>query len=194
MTADPVELTATIFGFVAVALTVKRHIACWPASLVQVSLYIWVFWKARLYSDMGLHVVYVALALYGWINWHRHGVAEGELVVERLTPRTLAGWGGAALAGTFGLGSLLAAYTDAALPFWDSSIAAMSLIAQWLTTRKVLENWLFWIAVDIVGIGVYLAKDLYPTALLYFVFLLLCLAGWREWRRAWRGRLAQPGH
>lgn len=183
---DPIELTATIFGLAAVWLTVKRHVACWPASLVQVSLSVWVFYQAKLYSDMGLHVVYIGLALYGWYHWtSKRRQDEGELRIESLSAPGLLAWCSVALAGTFALGGALARYTDAALPFWDSGIAAMSLVAQWLTTRKVLENWLFWIAVDVVGIGVYFAKGLYQFTALYIVFLGMATLGYFEWRRAW---------
>ncbi|HRC84191.1 MAG TPA: nicotinamide riboside transporter PnuC [Thermoanaerobaculia bacterium] len=179
-----IEILATLFGVAAVWLTVKRHIACWPASLLQVSLYVYVFFQAKLYSDMGLHVIYVVLALYGWFNWSRKKEEQGELTVVELSPRALAAWCGVSALGAGTLGWLLSRYTDAALPYWDSAITSMSLVAQWLTTRKVLENWLFWIAVDVLGIGVYYAKQLYPTTALYALFLGLATAGYFAWRKA----------
>ena len=82
------------------------------------------------------------------------------------------------------LGTVLHRLTDAALPYWDASTAAFSLAAQWMQTRKWIENWLVWIAVDSVGVGMYLHQRLYPTAALYTVFLGLAVSGLVAWRRS----------
>lgn len=78
----------------------------------------------------------------------------------------------------------MANYTDAAVPYWDAFIAVMSLIAQWLLTKKKVESWYFWIAVDVVAIGVYLYKHLYFTTGLYTIFLVLAILGLFEWKKS----------
>lgn len=180
----PLELLAALFGLLCVVLTMRQHIGCWPAGLVQVSLYIVVFYRAKLYSDVLLHVVYVVLQFYGWYLWLHGGPDRTPLVVTRVSGDSLGRWLATVAIGTAVIGGAMHHWTDAALPYPDAFIAAASLVAQWWMNRKWLESWLMWIVVDVVGIGVYLAKDLYPTAVLYGVFLVLAVMGWRQWKRA----------
>lgn len=181
---SPVEIVAAGFGAVAVALNVRQHIWCWPAGLVQVALYVWVFWEAKLYSDVVLHVIYVGLQLYGWHHWLHGGADRGPLRTSALGVARTAAWSGAALAGTAAWGWAMASYTDAAVPYPDAFILAASLVAQWLMVGKKVESWIFWIAVDLVAVWVYWQKSLYPTVALYAAFLLMAVIGWRTWRRA----------
>jgi nicotinamide mononucleotide transporter len=181
---NPYEAAGVLFGIVAVYLTVRENVWCWPLGLVNVGLFVLVFWQARLYADMGLQVVYIGLCLYGWYEWLHGGESRGALAVSR-TP----GWtiGLLALLGTAGaglLGLVLARHTNGSLPFWDSSTASFSLVAQLMQTRKWLESWIVWIVVDVVYVGIYVYKSLYLTAGLYTVFLLLAALGFREWRRS----------
>ena len=184
---DPLEIAGFVTGVVAVWLTVRQNVWCWPLGLVNVALFAVVFFRARLYADMGLQGVYFALCLYGWWKWLHGGAAHGPLPVGR-TPR---GWslGLAGLAAVFavGLGAFLSRATDAALPWLDSSLTAGSLAAQYLQARKWIENWWIWLAVDVVYVGMYVFKRLYLTAGLYAVFLGLAVAGFVEWRRALAG-------
>lgn len=181
-----IELIATIFGLLCVGLTIRQSIWCWPAGLVQVALYVCVFYEAKLYSDVLLHLVYVVLGIYGWYHWLRGGPREDGLPVTRLAAMPFAGWLLVAAMGAAGLGYLMSRWTDASLPYWDAAIAAMSLVAQYLLARKVLQNWLLWIAVDVVAIGVYGAKGLYITTGLYAVFLVMATMGWFAWKRSYQ--------
>ncbi len=181
---DPWEVAGFVTGVVAVWLTAKESPWCWPAGLVNVSLYIVVFWQAKLYADMGLQVVYVGVCLYGWWEWLHGGPGGGRLAVSRAPRRWLAGLSVAGAAFAVALGLFLTRKTDASLPFWDATTTAYSLVAQLLQSRKWIETWWFWIAVDVVYVGVYVAKGLYLTAVLYGVFLGLCVLGLREWRRS----------
>jgi nicotinamide mononucleotide transporter len=182
-----IEIIATVFGLACVGLTIRRSIWCWPTGLVQVILYVWIFYKAKLYSDVGLQVVYIVLQLYGWHHWlrgsSRGDAAGGELPISRLSSAGWCAWAIAGAVGSLALGTVMAKYTDAALPYWDAAIVALSLVAQTLLARKVLENWLFWITVDVLAVGVYAAKKLYPTTALYAVFLVMAVSGWLAWRR-----------
>lgn len=169
---------------VAVYLTVRENVWCWPTGLVNVAIFIVVFARARLYADMGLQVVYVGLCLYGWYAWLHGGRDHGVLRVSTTPRAALAGlFAGAALFAA-ALGTVLHRLTDAALPYWDASTAGFSLAAQWMQTRKWIENWLVWIAVDAVYVGMYVVKGLYLTAGLYAGFLALAVAGFLAWRRS----------
>jgi nicotinamide mononucleotide transporter len=181
-----VELVATVFGLACVWMYVRQSIWSWPTGLVQVMLFALVFYRARLYSDFLLHLVYVVLQIYGWYCWSARGDAKPQLPITTLTlgPRIMCGV--IALTGSLTLGFTMHRFTDASLPYWDASIAGMSLVAQYLLARKILENWLLWIAVDIVAIGVYLAKGLYLTTGLYAVFLVMATMGWMAWLNSYR--------
>lgn len=196
MTLDPIEITATIFGLICVILTIKENIWCWPTGLVQVSLYIFVFFQARLYSDMGLHAVYVVMQFYGWYNWLHGGVDRTRLNIVRLRAREIAGWTVVAVAGTLSLGWIMNTYTNADLAYLDAGQTVLSLIAQWLMAKKVLESWLIWITVDVLSIGMYAVKHLYPTMGLYAVFLILAITGFWQWRKkmspAWSSASSSP--
>ncbi len=133
---------------------------------------------------MGLQVVYFVLSLYGWYQWKFGGAARQELRVTRATTRTWMILVPINLAAWVALGLFLSRHTDAAIPWLDALLSTTSLCAQYLLTRKVLENWTLWILLDIVYVPTFLSRGLYATAALYAVFLALAVIGWREWRRS----------
>jgi len=173
-----------ITGIASVWLTVKENIWCWPIGIVNVLLYVVVFREQRLYVSMALQIVYFVLNIYGWWEWRHGGEGGGALQVSRTPLRWLVGLGLAGAAGTALLGWVLRAQTDAAVPFWDSALGSFSIVAQWMQTKKWLESWHVWIAVDVVSVGVYLVQGLALTSVLYAVFLGLAVAGLLAWRRS----------
>ena len=178
------EVLAVITGIISVYLSTRENIWSWPTALVNVALYFVVFLEAKLYADMGLQALYFALSLYGWYEWLYGGENRSELRVSR-TPRALGirlAIIGIACAAV--LGTLLARFTDAALPYIDSATTSTSLVAQWMMTRKILENWSVWVAVDVVYIAMFIFKRLYLTAGLYAVFLVLAVMGYVQWKRS----------
>jgi nicotinamide mononucleotide transporter len=181
---SPYELAAAFFGIVAVWLTTLENVWCWPIGLVNVGLYVLVFYEAKLYADMGLQVIYVALLVYGWWQWLHGGNGQGTLTVSRTPSRALGLLAALGVAGAAVLGLTLYRHTDAALPFWDSSLTSFSLVAQWMQARKWIENWPLWIVVDVVYVGMYVYKKLYLTAGLYAVFIGLAVLGLVQWRRS----------
>ena len=180
-----IEVVAVIFGLVCVWLTVRENVWCWPTGLVMVVLYIVIFFRAKLYSDMGLQVIYVVMQVYGWHNWLRGGKGKTELRVSRISRRGAVFWVSIGLAGTGSLGFVMSTWTDASLPHWDAATTVLSLIAQWLMAKKILESWVFWIVVDVLCVGVYTYKALHLTAGLYAVFLGLATAGLIAWRKSY---------
>jgi nicotinamide mononucleotide transporter len=180
-----IEIFAAVFGIVSVYLSTRENIWSWPTAIVNVGLYILVFYQARLYADMGLQVVYLALSIYGWYEWLYGGANRTELHVTRASRRFLIIGGLTTLAGSLALGTLLSRTTDAAIPYLDSALTVTSLFAQFMMTRKLLENWMLWIVLDIVYVPMFISRQLYPTAVLYAVFLVLAIMGLVQWRRSW---------
>lgn len=178
------ELVAVVVTLAAVYLTAKQVIWCWPTAMVSVILYAVVFFQAKLYADMGLQAVYFALACYGWWAWLHGGEDHGELKVS------LTSWpiriGLVLLGATAGilLGSTLHRFTDASLPFMDSTLTSFSIIGQWMQTRKLLEAWILWMVVDVFYVGMFIYKGLLLTAGLYAAFLYLAAMGFVGWRKS----------
>ena len=191
---SPLEVIAALFGAASVYLSARQRLASWPTAIVNVLLSAVVYYRARLYSDTGLQFVYFGLSVYGWYEWKYGGARRTELPVAR-TPRAQAPLLVAlAAAGAVALGVLTTRYTDVLqhnrpwVPWTDATLTAASLVAQWMMTRKLVENWLVWIAVDVVYVPLLAYKGLYPFAALYAVFLGLAVKGYLDWRRDLRAR------
>ncbi len=181
-----IEIIAVLLGIANITLLIRRSIWNYPFGIVMVTLYAWIFFEAKLYSDALLQPFFFVVQIYGWYYWLKGRGDDGLIVVRRLSGRQAIGYGAAALAGISVWGTLMARHTDASFPYWDASILALSIVAQFLLARRRLENWLVWIAVDLLAIGLYWTKDLYPTAALYFVFLVLATVGYFNWRRIYK--------
>jgi nicotinamide mononucleotide transporter len=192
--ASPLEIAGVVTGVACVWLAARNSIWNFPIGIVNGGLYLVVFKEARLYSDAGLQLAFIALLVYGWVKWLRNDASPNASVLPiTRTPQRVAWWLGAAgllFAGV--VGYLFGRYTDAALPYWDSSTTAVSLAAQLLLSRRNLENWLLWIGVDVAYVGMYWHRDLHLTSVLYGVFLVLAVYGYWQWRREMAAQEAPP--
>jgi nicotinamide mononucleotide transporter len=178
------EVLALAFNLAYVALAIFQNVLCWPAGLVGAGLTLLVFLNARLYGAMALQGVYIALMVYGWYEWRHGGEKGGRLEVSQ-TPtrwRFILSLAGAAFAVALGL--LLKYGTDAALPLWDGGTTSFSLVAQFMTTRKWIENWLVWIVVNVVYVGMLVSQHLHLMAALYIAYLILAVMGFVKWQRS----------
>lgn len=186
------EVLGFVTGGICVWLVVRQHMWNWPIGILNNIFFFVLFYQARLFADMGLQVVYLALGLYGWWNWRYGGEKRTELRVsdanfeEWLTVLVLLPIFTWAMHGVLVL-------VNGASPFWDALTTALSLAAQFLLCRKKIENWFFWIAADIIYIPLYVSRGLPLTAILYGVFLTMCLVGVWQWGRALRDRPEAAG-
>lgn len=178
------ELFAVIFGFIAVYFNTRENVLGWPTGIVGVVLSGIVFFEARLYSDLALHVIYVILGFYGWYEWLYGGKNKSGLKVSTLAENWLVVLIISGALGTAGIGYFFANYTDADLAYWDAFTTAYSLVGQYMLARKKIENWILWIIVDAVASGMYIYKELYLLALLYFLYLGLATYGYMNWKKS----------
>jgi nicotinamide mononucleotide transporter len=178
------EIAGVVTGIVAVWLTTREKVWCWPIGIVSVLLFVAVFYRARLYGAMGLQVVYVGLSAYGWYAWSKGGQGHAPLRVSRSSLPLLAVATIAGTLATVGLATWLGRQTDEAMPLTDAGTTAFSLVAQWMQTRKLIENWWVWLVVDIVYVVMNVTQGLFWTAGLYAVYCGLAVAGLLEWRRS----------
>jgi nicotinamide mononucleotide transporter len=180
---SPLEATAVALGLANIALIVRRSPWNYPFGIAMVVLYAQIFWDARLFSDAGLQVFFLVVQLYGWVAWVRHREGDGSVAVRELGRSGRFGWAIVSLLVTLAWGTVMHRMTTASLPYWDASVAVLSVIAQLLMTWRYVENWWWWIAVDVLSIGLYAAKGLWLTAGLYTVFLVIAVIGLRQWQR-----------
>lgn len=181
---SPIEIVATVFGLLCVYFTVKQNMWCWPTGLVQVVLYVYIFFGAKLYSDSILQVIYIPMQIYGWYFWLHGGKNRLEAPVTKITNKFLTVMIVSGTILTLVWGHVMGKYFGAACPIPDAFIVVTSLFAQWLLSKKKLESWHLWIIVDVVAIGVYFYKHLYLTSGLYAVFLVLAISGLIAWKKS----------
>jgi nicotinamide mononucleotide transporter len=175
-----------------VYLAAKNNIWNWPFAIISTAIYIFIFAEAALYADMGQNVYLLIINIYGWNYWSRQPADAPKVPVVRITQKQIALLLSIAALATPALGFLLVKlapllhYQPAAFPYLDSFCTVVSLTAQVFMARKVLENWLIWIFVDIIYVGIYLSKGLQPTAFMFGVYAILALVGYIDWRKAYK--------
>ena len=183
------EALGFVTGALCVYLVVKENVWNFPVGIANSAFFLVLFAGARLYGDAALQVVYIALGFQGWYLWLRGGENRTPLRVERASRRLLVGVAAFVVVGTTAL-TFLFRYVNDSSPFLDAFTTVLSLGAQYLLNRKAVENWLLWMTADVLYIYLYFKRDLHLTAVLYFVFLCLCVAGLRAWLKTMseRGR------
>jgi len=177
------ERLAVALALLYVFLAIKQLRSCWIASILSSATYIPIFAQARLYTEACLQLFFIAVSYYGWRQWRAAPSPEPVEIFtmsagQQLKAIVLTGLIGAAL------GLCLRAASNASLPFIDSQITCFSITATYLQARKYLENWIYWVVIDLIAACVYLLKELYLTAGLYALFVVLAWCGLRQWRRA----------
>ncbi len=179
----PLELIGVLFGLLSVYFSVKQNIWTWPTGIVSVSAFGFLFFNIKLYADMCLQIFFLWSCMQGWYFWLKGGENKTALHISRLTRQQIILVAVGLMASVAGIGFLFNTYTDAALPYLDSTASGMSVVAQLLMMRKKFEHWYVWIAVDVLSIGIYIFKEVHLTAGLYLVFLMLCIKGLAEWKK-----------
>jgi nicotinamide mononucleotide transporter len=184
LATNPLELASFLLSVVTVWLNIRQNHWAWLFAIISSAAYGAVFYHSKLYGDMGLQVVFIVVSVWGWHSWLRGGSAHQPLRVTRLDR---AGWIACAIgwaAGFVLLAAFLRHFTDTDVPHADGFLTAGSLLGQLLLSRKKVENWHAWIAVDVLYVGLYLYKGLLLTAILYALFVAMAAVGLRAWRRA----------
>lgn len=181
-----IESAAFVLALGYVLLSIRQIVWAWPLMIASSVLYGVLFFASKLYGQAALQGMFVAIAVYGWWQWRGRGASELPLVVRGLkrSQRLLvvAAW----IALTAALAVAMARWTDAASPWLDGFTTAGSLVAQTLTARKLTEAWPGWLVVNGVSVALFVQQQMWTTALLYGVFVVLSAVGWWQWRRAAR--------
>lgn len=181
---DVLELLGSIFGLLAVWYLIKENILTWPAGIIYIFISFVIFYRTKLYADLALHFVFLVLNIYGWYFWIKGRKEESNLPVTTISFKFLTSITGGCAVGIWIMGTLFERYTDAAVPYWDSATTVLSLAGMWLTARKKIENWYFWIVVDILATGIYIYKEIYFYATLYGIYIGLASIGYFSWKKS----------
>jgi nicotinamide mononucleotide transporter len=178
---NTLEIVGFVSGFAGVFLTVKKNKWCFPIGIINVVISCFLFYERRLYADSLQQLVYIPLLIVGWLNWNKN--LNEEFIVQRLKRSEGILYLSSSLLTGILLGFILKTYSNASFPWIDSMATAASFLAQYLIAKKKIENWIIWIAVNIVYVTIYIQKDLQLYSLLYSVYLLLAIQGFYQWRK-----------
>jgi len=182
----PVESVAVIMAIGYLLLAIRENIWCWFCAAVSTALYVWLFFGARLYMESALNAFYFAMAVYGWYAWRSGGTDGHQRPVVRWPATSHAAALVVIVAASLVSGYLLSTRTDAAYPYVDSMTTWAAIWATFLVARKVLENWWYWLVIDIASIFIYWSRDLQLTSLLFVVYVIMIPFGLVSWTRSWR--------
>lgn len=180
------ELIAVLFAIAYLLLAVRENILCWSAALVSTFIFLFIFWQVRLYMESALQIYYIGMAVYGWHQWTRSGEGDATLTIsswklkQHITAAVLIA------VATMVSGYILGAGTDARLPFLDSFTTWSSVLTTYMVAKKILENWLYWLVIDAASIFLYLDRELYFTALLFAIYIIIIFFGWFSWLKSYR--------
>jgi nicotinamide mononucleotide transporter len=190
MDSSWLEIVAAALGILSVWYARKANILVYPTGIVSVLIYVYICYNAQLYADMGINAYYFVFSVYGWIMWSKKDENKEELPVTYSDKKTWIISIGVFLLSLVVIQILLrifkagdTVYWSSFVPYTDTFTTAVAIVGMWLMAVKKVENWLFWIAADVVSVPLYLYKGLVFTSLQYFVFLVLAVLGYFEWRR-----------
>ena len=185
---DWLEAAGLVFGLLAVWLLIKQIIWTWPVGIAYILISLYVFYTARLYADLALHVFYLGMHFYGWYFWlYGKEEDEEELAVTTTPRRHLIILLALSVVAIAVCGTLFDLYTDADLPYWDNTTTVLSVLGLWLHARKKIEAWALWLFIDILASGIYFYKELYFYSALYVIYIGMAVAGHIEWKRSMAG-------
>ncbi|MEP7195631.1 MAG: nicotinamide riboside transporter PnuC [Saprospiraceae bacterium] len=184
-----IEFIGSIAGIIAVWLAAKSKLLTWPIGIINIVLFFFIFWQVQLYSDMFLQIYFFGISLYGWHNWKRE--KQDTIPIKILSNRSRINNLILILIASIFFGYIVSNLPQyfpaifnkpAAFPYLDTFVGVSSIVANTLMAKRIMENWLLWIAINIVCVGLYLAKDIAFVALEYFVFLILAVVGHVSWQ------------
>ena len=186
------EYLAVLLGLAYLVLAMKQSLWCWPAAFISTAIYTILFWQGFLYMESFLNFYYLLMAVYGWWQWRGSKAVNTE--EETQITKTIQSWSitkhaAWIVVGTLiaiSLGYLLDTYTQARMAYLDSFTTVFAIITTYMVTQKVLENWLYWIVVDLASVYLYVQNQYFPTAVLFALYTIMVIQGYRIWLKEYR--------
>lgn len=187
--ANYIEFLATLTSIIYVIFSVKQSIWLWPFGLVSSGLYVYTFFDAKIYADMGLYMYYVAMSIYGWYAWSRpnkSALKKSRIISVKGQNKTIVALISATIITFFLLAGILINFTDSTIPYIDAFTTSLSFVATWMLAKRYLEQWHIWVFVNLVSCGVYFYKELYITVLLFLGLAVMAIVGLNEWGKEFK--------
>lgn len=183
--SNKIELLGAILGLIYIYFSIRQNILTWPTGLLTSAFYVVVFLRSGFYADMGLQVYYVVISIYGWYFWlkGKRNVKENQLPVRTTSIKIWINLGGIFVIIFVAILYILLKFTDSTVPYLDTLTTALSIVATWMLAKKYIEHWLIWIFVDVLSIGLYIYKSLWPTVILFTVYTAMAFIGYVEWKK-----------
>ncbi len=178
-----IEVTAVILAILYLVLAVKQNILCWLAGIISSVLYFFIMRSAGLYMEAYLQIFYVFMGFYGWSQWRISTRTSNNFVVN--TRNKLQHFYALSLILILSAisGFLLKSFTDAALPFFDALVTCGAVVATYMVAKKLLENWIYWLVIDLISILLFISRGLLPTAFLFGIYIVIIFFGYKSWNK-----------
>jgi len=183
LATSPWEAAAALIGLTYLLLAVRRNLLCWLCAFVSTGIYVVLFAQAGLYMQVALNLFYLAMAVYGFIDWRRGRTDSGDVRIESWSVNQHVMAVVLVIIASAINGRLLAEWTDSPAPYLDSFVTWSSFVTTWMVARRIIENWLYWIVVDAVAAWLYYDQKLLATTLLFIIYLGIVVRGYFVWRR-----------
>ena len=180
------EIVAAILAIAYLILAMLQDIRCWVAWIISSLMYFFVMYSANLYMEALLQIFYIFIGLYGLYQWRFKADKKDALKITTWSVKNHLMVIGILVLLTLISGYVLTIYTAAASPFVDAFTTWGAIAASYLVAKKILENWFYWFVIDFVSVFLFISRELYPTALLFIVYLVLVVIGYSAWRKSWQ--------
>ena len=178
---SPIEIIAVFTAILYLVLAVRQNILCWLAWIMSSCLYFFIMFQANLYMESLLQIFYIVMGIYGWMQWKKSDL-ERSFEVNIMSVNDHIKIISVILFLSFLFGFILGQLTDAVMPFWDSLTTWGAVLTTYLVAKKFLENWIYWFVIDFISVFLFISRDLYLTAGLFFVYLIIIFFGYRSWK------------
>ena len=184
-----IEILGTIVGIIYLWQEYHASINLWLTSIIMPAIYLYVYYSAGLYADFGINIYYLVIALYGWLAWRynfsltKKTESEKKLYISHIKKSYIPRLAVLFLALWLIIARLLMEFTDSTVPISDAFTTSLSIVGMYMLARKYVEQWFVWMIVDIASSALYLYKGLYFTAVLYFVYAIIAIFGYRKWKK-----------
>jgi len=181
-----IELFATVTGFLYIIYTIRERILLWLFGIISSALYVWVFYRNSLYAYSVLYVYYVIIGFYGWYNWSRQikgDLSSGRLAIRKASVSVLVSCITVIILFAIPVYFLLKKYTETDIAWLDALLSSGGMVATWMLTQKYIEQWIFWIIIDVLTCSLMIYKGLFPSSILFLAYALLALKGFITWKK-----------
>jgi nicotinamide mononucleotide transporter len=180
------EWLATITGFLYIYYTIREDTRLWIYGIISSAFFAWVFFKSLIYANSLLYIYYVIIGFYGWYAWSRsekESDKEAKLTIHRSSAKMLIAYIAASVILAIPVYFILRKFSDSDAPLIDAVLTTGGMVATWMLTRKLIEQWIFWIVIDLIWCGLMIYKGMYPTLLLFMAYTILAFKGYSEWKK-----------